>query len=243
MKIALSFQTFCLVFLSFYSVLCFAEPHATLTMTTNNVGRWFTKSNNNVGLQANADYQHSSGWYTGSSISTIDYEFLKQSDSAHVEIIPYLGYSVKLSEQWRMDTQWSRYLYDGKVFGRQADYNEYYLFFHYEDIFTGRVSVADDYYGLGNYAIDYELTGRHPLSDRLEFSASFGYSQTQAALGSDYPYWNTGLTYFYKFAAFDLRYVDATETAINEAIVEELHDRYNPPLLNATVVFSISVGF
>ena len=243
MKIALLIQTFCLAFLLFYSSLSCAELHATLTMTTNNVGRWFTKNNNNLGLQANADYQHTSGLYVGTSISNIDYESLKQGDTAHVEIIPYLGWSAKLSEHWRMDTQWSRYLYDGNIFGHQADYNEYYLFFHYQDIFTGRISVADDYYGLGNYAIDYELTGKYPLSDSLELSASFGYGQTQATLGSDYPYWNTGVTYFYKFVSLDLRYIDATETSIGGVVVEKMHDRYNPPLLNATVVFSISMGF
>jgi uncharacterized protein (TIGR02001 family) len=243
MKVTLPMQTLCLAFLLFFPFLCSAEVHGTLTMTTNNVGRWFTKNNNNVGLQANLDYQHSSGLFLGSSVSNIDYETEEKDRAAHVEIIPYLGWSTKLSEQWRMDTQWSRYLYDGNIFGHQADYNEYYLFFHYQDVFTGRVSFADNYYALGNYAIDYELTGKYPLSDSFEVSASFGYSQTKPALGSDYPYWNAGITYFYEFISLDLRYRDATETSIDHAAAEKMHEQYDPPLLNATVVFSISMGF
>lgn len=243
MKVALSIQTSGLIFMLFYSSVNCAELHATLTMATNNVGRWFTKNDNNPALQANADYQHTSGLFLGGSVSNIDFEFKEQGNSAHIEIIPYLGWNVNLSDQWRLDAQWSRYLFDGNIFGHQADYNEYYLFLHYKDLFSGRVSFSDDYYAVGNYAIAYELTGRYPLSDSLELSATFGYSQTSAALGSDYPYWNTGITYYYKFIALDLRYMDATEIAIDPGVMNKMHERYDPPLINAVCVFSISMGF
>ena len=223
-----------------------AEFHATLTATTNNVTRWFSKSDNNFALLANIDYEHSSGLYLGSSASNIDFENETneiESGAAHVEIIPYLGWSFNLSNAWRLDTQWSRYLYDGNVFGHPADYNEFYLFLHYQDMFSGRISFAENYYGLGDYAIDYELTGRYPLTDYLELSASFGYSQTKAVLGSDYPYWNAGFTYYYKFVSLDFRYMDAAETSIDQAVVDTKHDFYNPPLIDATFVFSISAGF
>ena len=221
-----------------------AEFHATLTGMTNNVGRWYTKSDNNFAFLANIDYEHSSGVYVGGSVSNIDYETTENdSDAAHVEIIPYLGWSLSLSNAWRLDTQWTRYIYDGNVFGRKADYNEFYLFLHYQDMFSGRISFAEDYYGLGNYAIDYELTGRYPLTDTLELSASFGYSQTKAVLGSDYPYWNAGVTYYYKFVSLDFRYMDATETSINQAVAEQKHELYDPPIIDATFVFSISIGY
>jgi len=228
----------------FNPFISFADYHATLTATTNNVGRWFTKSDNDFALLANIDYEHSSGLYVGSSVSTIDFEANEmENESAHVEIIPYLGWSFKLSNEWRLDTQWMRYLYDGNVFGRSADYNEFYLLLHYQDMFSGRISFAEDYYGLGDYAIDYELTGRYPLTDYLELSASFGYSQTKAALGSDYPYWNAGFTYYYKFVSLDFRYMDASETSIDQAVVEKKHELYDPPLIDSTFVFSISAGF
>jgi uncharacterized protein (TIGR02001 family) len=221
-----------------------AEFHATLTATTNNASRWFSKSDNDLALLANIDYEHSSGLYVGSSVSNIDFEANRiESEAAHVEITPYLGWSFNLSNAWRLDTQWTRYVYDGKVFGHPADYNEFYLFLHYQDIFSGRISFAEDYYNLGGYAIDYELTGRYPLTDYLELSASFGYGQTKAVLGADYPYWNAGLTYYYKFVSLDLRYMDATETSINQAVVEKKHKLYDPPLIDSTFVFSISVGF
>lgn len=221
-----------------------AEFHATLTATNNNVGRWFTKSDNDFALLANIDYEHSSGLYLGGSVSNIDFKTNEtDSGAAHVEITPYLGWSFNLSSAWRLDTQWTRYLYDGNVFGHPSDYNEFYLFIHYQDMFSGRISFAEDYYGLGNYAIDYELTGRYLLADYLELSASFGFSQTKAVLGSNYPYWNAGFTYYYKFVSLDFRYMDATETSIDQAVAEKKHELYNPPLIDSTFVFSFSVGF
>jgi uncharacterized protein (TIGR02001 family) len=225
-------------------ITSFADFHATLTGTTNNIGRWFTKSDNGFALIANMDYEHSSGLYAGTSVSNIDYENNEsKGKAAHVEIIPYLGWSYKITDAWRLDTQWSRYLFDGDVFGHAADYNEFYLFLHYKDIFSGRISFAEDYYNLGAYSIDYELTGRYPFTDALEFSASFGYSQTKAALGSDYPYWNAGFTYSYKIISLDFRYMDATETSIDEVVAEKKHDLYDPPLIDSTFVFSVSMGF
>ena len=37
--------------------------------------------------------------------------------------------------------------------------------------------------------------------------------------------------------------MDATETSIDQAVVEQKHELYNPPLINATCVFSISIGY
>jgi len=221
-----------------------AEFHATLTATTNNVERWFSKSNNDFAAVANIDYEHSSGFYAGGSVANIDFEANEiESDAAHVEITPYLGWSFSLSDHWRLDTQWTRYFYDGKIFNHPADYNEFYLFLHYQDMFSGRISFAEDFYGLGNYAIDYELTGRYPVTDALELSASLGYSQTKAVLGSDYPYWNVGFTYYYKFIALDFRYMDAAETSIDQVVAEKKHELYDPPVIDSTFIFSVSIGY
>ncbi len=222
----------------------YAEFHGTLTGTTNNAVRWYTKSDNHPAVLANIDYEHSSGVYIGSSVSTIDFESKESdSDAAHIEIIPYLGWSHSLSNTWRVDAQWTRYLYDGNVFGHPADYNEFYLFVHYQDMLSGRISFAEDYYDLGDYALDYELTGRYSLTDYLELSAGFGFSQTKAVLGSNYPYWNAGVTCYYKFVSLDFRYRGATETSVDHAVEEQKHERYNPPMINASFVFSLSIGY
>lgn len=244
MKIVLSIRILAAIYCLLHAAFSHADLKGTLTLTTDNIDRWFSKSNHGPAVQANLDYQFANGMFLGSSVSTLHYVNAEQSSSAQVEMIPYLGWSFKLNELWRLDTQWSRYVYDGSIFGRhQVDYDEYYVLLHFKDRLSARLSISDDYYGLGNYALDYEITGRYPLMNALELSAGVGYSQTTAVLGSDYAYWNIGLTYYYRIFALDLRYRDALETNIDSSLAGTMHTHYDPPLINTAFVFSLSIGF
>lgn len=240
-KIRLSFF-FCLAFFAFYPVASNAEFHVNLTVTNNYVGRAYSKSDDNFAIQANIDYEHSSGLYLGTSVSNVDFGDDNFDDSAEVEVTPYLGWTFSLGEDWRLDTQWTRYLYDGKIFGHQSDYNEFYLFLHFRDLITARASFSENYYDQGNATSDYELTGRYPLTDYLEFSASGGYSLIKSVLEYDYAYWNAGLTFFYQYVALDLRYYDAFQTSTND--VEVINPwPFDPETIKPSFVFSLSIGF
>jgi uncharacterized protein (TIGR02001 family) len=221
------------------SSACFAEFHATLTATTDYVSRGYSKSDDDFAIQANVDYEHSSGLYLGTSVSNVDFGDNTFSNRANVEITPYLGWTFKLTDDWRLDTQWTRYLYDGKIAGHHSDYNEFYLLLHYRDIFTIRTSFSEDFYNHGKFSSDYELTGRYPLTDSFEFSTNIGYSQVEEVLEYDYLYWGVGLTYYYKFVALDFRYMDAIEAT------KELDNQwqYDPEVIDPSFVFSISIGF
>jgi uncharacterized protein (TIGR02001 family) len=232
------------------SGFAYSEIHGTITGTTDYVWRMYSKSNNEPAIQANLDYQHSSGFYVGTTVSSFnigpselesefgfDFDF---PDPARVEIIPYVGWSFKLGDDWRLDTQYSRYFYDGNIYSFNGDYSEFYLFLHYKDLLTAQASYAEDFYGLKGAAFFYELTGRYPLTDFLQISSTLGYGHTQGILLDDYEYWNVGLTGTYKFISMDLRYHDARE--------REFGDQFALPAdhantLKATVVFSLSVGF
>jgi hypothetical protein len=114
---------------------------------------------------------------------------------------------------------------------------------HYKDLVSATVSFSEDYYHRGHAAGNYELTGRYPVTDYLEFSAGAGYSQTKKVLEYDYLYWNAGLTCFYKFISLDLRYVDAVETAAGHNSVHNNEPDYYPVTLEPTFLFSVSIGF
>jgi uncharacterized protein (TIGR02001 family) len=232
------------------SALSYADIHGTLTGTTNYVGRGYTKSDNDFAIQANVDYQHSSGIYLGASASNVNFgdrairkkkspTELNFPDSARVEFTPYFGYTHKITDDWRVDVQWSRYLYDGKIYGRDADYNEFYLFLHYRDLLTFRASISDHLYGHNVVSGDYHLTARYPLTDYLEISSGVGYLQALKVLEYDFLYWDAGITGRYKRISADLRYTQSVWTT------KEFETRwgYGPDELNARVVFSISVGF
>lgn len=221
----------------------FADIHGTVTGTTNYVGRGYTKTNNDFAIQGNVDYQHSSGIYLGASASNVNFGDREFNDSSRVEFTPYLGYTHKLADNWRVDMQWTRYLYDGKIFGRQVDYNEFYLFLHYCDMLTLRASVSDNFYNQNKVTSDYELTGRYPVTDYLEVSSGVGYSRVEEVLEYDYLYWNTGITGHYKFFSADLRYMHAFEATTEELPEGPNSWQFKPEILHATIVFSLSMGF
>lgn len=230
-------------FTFFYSSAGFAEIHGSATATSNYVWRGYSKSNDDFAYQANLDYEHSSGLYVGASASTVDFGDRGFSDRSHFEITPYLGWSFGFSDDWRMDLQWTRYLYDGKIYGQDSDYNEYYWLLHYSDLFTGRVSFSENFYNRNHAAADFEITGRYPLTDWLLFSSGAGYSLTKDSIEYDYLYWNAGLSAYYKIVVLDFRYMDAYHT--RQAVLDDHknYERQYPEAIDATFVFTITVGF
>lgn len=231
----------------FFQSCAYAEIHGTLTGTTNYVWRMYSKSNNGPAIQGNLDYQHSSGLYVGTSASNFNIGKSEQDEelifpgAAQFEVSPYVGWSYKIADDWRMDLQYSRYFYDGKIYSNNGDYNEFYYFLHYKDLLTAQVSYIDDFYGQGGEAFFTELTGRYPITDYLEFSSMFGFAHV-SHLKAEYPYWNVGLTGRYKFIALDLRYHDASEIYFLDAAGQKKITDHSETI-KATVVFSISVGF
>jgi len=219
-----------------------ADVHATVTAMSENIGKGFSKSAGDFSGQVNLDYQHDSGFYLGANTAYVNFGD-SNSDAAHVEITPYAGWTFKLSDDWRLDGQWSRYLYDGKIFGLPSDYNDMSLFVHFRDVLSASVSFSEDYYQRGHAAANYELTGRYPVTDFLELSSGVGYTQAKQALEYDYLYWNAGVSGFYKFVTLDLRYVHAVDTANNANSRVDNHSDYYPPPIDPTFLFSISAGF
>jgi len=219
-----------------------AEISASLTGSTNYVSRGYSKSDGNPVLQGNIDYEHSSGFYMGSWISNVDFNDSISSNPARIEVIPYLGWSFELSDDFRLDTELTSYVYDGKIFGESADYYELNVLLHFRDLLTSRVAHSEDAYGQSTGASDFEITGQYPITDSLEFSTGVGYALTQHVNEYDYYYWNAGFTWYYNPVALDFRYVDSKEASERE---DESNDffQFEPLEVEPSFLFSISIGF
>ncbi len=237
--IAATFPPTLLLVIIFYSAQTFSEFSGTLTGATDYFWRGYSKTDGDLAIRANLDYEHESGLFLGISVINIDFGDDDFDDQSHVEITPYLGWTYNLDEDWRIDLQWTRYLYDGKIFGHESDYNEFYFLLHYRDLITLSTSFSEDFYNHGHVTGNYEITARYPITDAIEMSAGIGYSQVKPVLEYDYLYWNAGFTYYYKFAAFDFRYVDSAFTSDTA----NTQWPYDPEMLDPTFIFSISVGF
>jgi hypothetical protein len=60
-------------------------------------------------------------------------------------------------------------LYDNKLFEFSGDYNELYLSINYKDYAIASIAFTDDFYIMVNVACFYEITGRYPITDFVEF--------------------------------------------------------------------------
>ncbi len=232
-----------------------ADVHASITGTNNNVDRWFSKSNSEWAIKADVDYEHSSGFYGGSKLGTIKFVRSEEDDEtnmpvgqpAAVEITPYVGYTYTFNNDWKLGTEVNRYIYTGDICGHPADYNEYYLITHYQDLVTAKASLANDFWGTNHNVFNYETIARYPVTDFIDVSGGGGYSATRGAVGSDHAFWNAGFTYFYKIVSLDFRYMDATKFSVigpnnGHMFMLPNKDAYEPPIIDSTFVFSVSAG-
>lgn len=230
-------------FILLFSAQCFAEIHGSVSVVSNYIGRGYSKSKDQFAYLADFDYAHDSGLFVGASAATVNFGDEAFKDSARFEVAPYLGWGFELDENWRLEGQFSRYFYDDTIFGANADYNEFYIFAHFRDLFSFAASFSEDYYNLEHAAGFFEITGRYPITDYLEFSAGTGYSLTRKALDNDYFYWNTGFTAYYKMISLDLRYADAALINARHTHPENQQFEFYPAALPPTLLFSITLGF
>lgn len=217
-----------------------AEFHGTLTVMSNYVYRGYSKSNGKFAFQGNLDYEHDSGFYAGVSVAGVDFGDRGFGNAARVEIAPYLGWTCRISDDWRADGQWLRYWFDGDIAGRRSDYNEFYLLIHYRDLISAHLSFSEDYYNQGRPYGNYEITARYPMTDYAQVSVLAGYSQTHHILDYDYVYWNAGLTFYYKAFALDLRYTDALAA---QSYQTAKYGYFDPVLIKPSWLFTLSAGF
>ncbi len=95
-------------FILIYSSHCSAELHGILTGRTDLIWSGYSKTDGGLTLQGNLDYEHDSGLYLGASVANVNFGRNDFNNEENIEIAPYLGWTVSLSEAWRLDTQYTR---------------------------------------------------------------------------------------------------------------------------------------
>ena len=219
-----------------------AKYSTLLQFTSNYVYRGYSKSNNVTAFQGNIDYEHLSGFFIGSWVSQVDFGDRYYKDRANIEANPYVGISLGLSENWRFDAALAGYLYDGTVYGQEADYSEIDALLHFRDLFTARFGASYDAYDCGRSTLDYEINMRYPMTATVEVSGGLGYEDANPVLKHSDVYWNLGVGWFlYKHAALALRYYDAH--SFDEPKGRTASTRFEPLSISNHVVFSIAIGF
>lgn len=240
-------QLLFLLLTMFYSIHCTAEFNGKLsggiTGATDYIWRGYSKSNGKPVIQGNIDYEFKSGIFLGSSASTINFADHGYDDRSTLEFRPYLGFAYQLSEDWRFNTAWTRYLYDGKIFGQDADYNEFYIYSHFRDLVSLNFNVSENSYNQNHMSFNSEITGRYPISDSIELSGTLGYNKQKKNLHYDYLYWTSGLTlHFSKNIGIDVRYYGGIHTS-TQAHGMAAGWQFYPHVADHRAVFSMTIGF
>ena len=184
----------------------------TVSLTSDYFWRGYSKSDGKASLQVNAEYVANGGLYGGLWAASIDFNEPADSGRSQVEWLPYVGYSFKSDNDWVMDFQLVRYIYDDDLFNRKSDYSEFYGFLHYRDVWTMEISVADDTYNLDATSANIQFNGRYPLTPKSQAAGGLGYYRAIDFLDYDYLYWNLGYTYNYsRNFSVDARYFGTSQ--------------------------------
>lgn len=197
-----------------------ADWHGELRWLSDYIYRGYSKSQGDSVTQARISYDSGNGWFAGVDLSQVDFAYRVRSDRSQIEIKPYLGWNMPLSQDWRTEWMVAGYWYDNKVFNTDGDYAELFGTLHYQDWLSLGIALAPNAYQRQHDLLSYELNVRHDVLDNLQLSSGVGYYQAGTLLKRDYAYWNAGLTWFaLPHLALDLRYVDSGYNRIENQFV------------------------
>lgn len=239
----LSHHYLCFLLILICSANCYAELSGGLTGATDYIWRGYSKSDGKPVVQANIDYELKSGIYLGAFASSVNFADHGFENRSTIEFRPYLGFAYKLSDDWRFNTAWVRYIYNGKIFGQEVDYNEFYFYSHFRDLLTVNFNFSENSYQQDHMSFNSEITGRYPITDSIEISSTFGYNNQKKVLQYDYLYWTSGLTlHFSRNIGIDVRYYGGIYASAKKE--EALsHWQFHPHVIDNRIVFSITAGF
>jgi uncharacterized protein (TIGR02001 family) len=240
-KLGRNFLRDVLWFCSLTTAPAYAEWHGDIKFLSEYSYRGYSKSRGNPVVQGHIDYQDQMGWFGGLGVSQVSFDD-QNTDPSHVEIKPYLGWSLPMSDDWRGELFVNGYIYDADVFAQRADYAEIYAVVHFQDWLSGKVSLAPDAYQRQNNIFNYELNYRQDILDNLQFSGGLGFYQADKLVGEDYFYWNLGVSWFVtSYLAIDARYVDLHLDQQHDD--GDHHGEFYPRPIENNYQISVTVGF
>ncbi len=239
----LIYQFLGILLITIFSIDSYADFSGSVTATTDYIWRGYSKSDRKPALQANIDYEFKSGAYLGVFASTVDFKDSEFRDPSKIEFKPYAGFAYQLADDWRFNVEWTRYIFSGKIFGQNVDYNEFYLYGHFRDLLTVNLGFSENGYQQNHISFNSEISGRYPIAEAIEVSGTFGYSnQTKVLDYDDFLYLNLGLTWYAsQNLGIDLRYHRGRHLGKEKKLASGW--QFDPLIVHNSIVFSISFGF
>ena len=199
-----------LIFAALRSPVSAAEVSGYAVLTTDYVYRGVTNSDSHGAFQLGGDLSFDSGFYLGAWGSTVDISNGpgRQRD---LEIDYYVGYVHDVSSKLSVGANFVSYNFPGAEGQFDYDYSEYSLTSNYNDRLWFEYSYSPDLYHSGLSTQNYELYTESPIGGSTTLGASIGLYDVSNFSGSDYRYWQLGVTRPFGIVDIDLRYFDTSE--------------------------------
>ena len=184
-----------------------AEFSGYLSFKTDYVWRGVTQSDGHPAAQVGGDLSFDSGFYAGLWGSTVDIDNgpARQRDK---ELTAYLGYGYELDDRWILSATLVSYNYPGQTGSVDYDYEEIQLNVNHDDRIWFQYAYSPDLYDSGYDSHNAEVYAEWQLGGAMTLGAGVGYYDVAALTGSDYGYWEFGLTRPFGPFDVDLRYHD-----------------------------------
>ncbi len=144
---------------------------------------------NDAAASAMLEYQSRSGFYAGVWIGHLD---LPNNDPRSEELNLLWGYTRNLGSQWALDTTVIHYRYPESNLQKDYDWDEWLLALHYQQRWTVRLGVNQNWLASDKTAGLLELTYRYNLPLDFTSDATLGYNRVDDIVGTNYRYYELG---------------------------------------------------
>jgi len=182
---------------------------ASIGATSDYIFRGVSQTYGGAAVQLGANYQSPFGWFAGAWGSNVD---PYPAGDASKELDLYAGFTRPLGDDFSARATYTHYVYLDDPRPVRYDYDDFALSVAYIDRFAATVSYQPDFtsYSLLGFVhkrptVDYELSGRWPISSRFSLIGGAGYYDLHHLFGVSYWSGSAGIAYVDRRLEIDLR--------------------------------------
>ncbi|MDX1405020.1 MAG: TorF family putative porin [Woeseiaceae bacterium] len=179
-------------------------------VTTDYVFRGVSYSDSHAAAQLGGDVAFDSGFYFGLWGSTVDISG-GPGNQRDFEVDVYAGYGYELTNDWSVDAKIVSYNFPATEGQFDYDYIEYSLTGNYRDRLWFEYSYSPDLFHSGWSTHNYDLYTEWQVAGEFVAGAGIGFYDVSGLTGSDYRYWQLGVTHPLSVFDVDLRYFDTSD--------------------------------
>lgn len=170
-----------------------------VNLSSEYVFRGLTQTQGDAAVQAGLNWRRDGHWFAGVWASTVD---PNPGPGPTFELNVYAGRTFDFGSDWFAKLVAVHYLYPDDTPALRWDYDEAIASLSFRERLVATVAWSPNSFGFSRgrivtdrRALTYELAGHLPWRDAWVASAGAGYYKLDDSSGTDYTFWNCGVSY------------------------------------------------